>query len=111
MAVGTAVGDLSATIKRLHKGKQEHWEEGKAEGRKDGEQWARDKADYHSLIQVCEGADLIWETLRELAGCDYEEVRAVADVGGHEPDAFCDGYFEGFTEGAQSIWNQVKGKI
>ncbi len=108
MCAKSTNADLSATIKRLHKGKLE---QGKAEGRKDGEQWARDKADYHSLIQVCAGADLIWETLRELAGCDYEDVRAVADVGGHEPEAFCDGYFEGFTEGAQSIWNQVKDKI
>ena len=103
--------DLSATIKRLRKGKQEQWQAGKDYGYDAGEEWAKDTADYGSLAEVCEGTDLDCESFSELPECNNHDVHTFAQENGHEPDAFCEGYFVGFKEGAQSIWCQVIDEI
>jgi hypothetical protein len=105
--------EMLETIERLKQEKEADFASGQKAGIEHGQRWAKKDASLASLRYVCEGDGLETNDLLDQID-DYGDRGWLADLamdGGADIPTFQAGYAKGFTEGAKSIWNAVKGKL
>lgn len=125
--------NMQDVIERLKASKIESQGEISAEGRRDGEAWARDHAEYSELREIakalrdaegqpCEafevaeenrftGAQLFVWTIRPHVKGDIMEAGMFWEAEGFEKGSPDDDYVQAFAEGAMVVWNQVVTKL